>query len=659
MIAVAALTGALLAGCFPESVGPNPSPDADASSVADAFESGGIAILEDVTEEWPADVLMAAPESAVDVMQAEVDSGGGMAGEDLDEFVLMPADAPAFSYLIGAWLSAPTTPRATAARAWFPEDVDWSLAPSVWYPRAALMLFVADAMEASIEDFGMPEPTATHDALAPDWGVAPASFAAPAGALVSAPCSSVSDFFAKTIKQIFSAVQVPPDFLGSGGVLGAISGFLAGLFNTAVELAKQAVLKVIESLTAPVLRAIGSGVAIVGVLSHLSSYLLGVSMTIVSSELSPFPLDGRDGSWYGLVDSRRPLEAQLNNCLAALKQSPLPEIVKAGERVQWREGLATKANGYTFERVAVSYPALVSTVDSGKRIVLPWVAGTDPASSKPEEVGRVRISAELPKGDVSELFGTARRLVQAAVNTVAAEGGPFAPQIADAINGILLPIVSRIESEILGAGRSLLMITGSGTMQFLYKEPDAPTPPAPAQVAPACAVGAWRFESIVSSRWLDLSRASFQRFTLDIAPGGSYLVRVNGWAVYDPERGGFRTVYEGATKFTVAPGASGTWTVQAPPLTHRESSASLYIPLGNGYALEGRDRGGLTDFIPFDENGKPLYDARTPDGQFGIATYGHGLRPIAFSCGADGRTLTITGESDKKYGSTVWQFRRR
>ena len=146
-------------------------------------------------------------------MQAEVTSGGGLPGADLDEFVPMPADAPPFSYIVAAWLYEESTPRAQTAREWFEDEVDWTLARSVWFPRAALLLFVADAMEASIVDFGTPQPQSRP--VGPQVSLA----AVPTINLPQAPCSAVSKFFGDTINSVFGAIQLPPDFLAKGCLL--------------------------------------------------------------------------------------------------------------------------------------------------------------------------------------------------------------------------------------------------------------------------------------------------------------------------------------------------------------------------------------------------------------------------------------------------------
>lgn len=655
-VATMATAASVLVACVPEERRENVG-----VAVSEAFTDHGIAVTEDVADEWPADALMGSPAYAVEVMQAEIDSRGGMPGADLDELTPMPPGVVPFSYLIAAWLSEESTPRAQAARTWFAETEDWSRAPSIWFPRAALLLFVADAMEASIVDFGTGERAAPTPQSAAE--IVPASrVALTAQALASAPCSTVSTFFRDTIDAIFRAVQLPPDFLATGGVLGAISGFLAGLYNTAVQLAKKALLTVIESIAAPALRAIGSAVAIVGVVSHLSSYLLGVKMTLVPSE-SVIDLDGSPGSWFGLIDSNRPLEAQLNDCLAALGQKPLPDIVKSGERFTWRGEAPRKANRDSFfERDALLYPQpQVGVIDEGQRLVIPFDTAVDPASSKPEELGYVRVTADVPKGDVTELFRVVEGLLDQAIDAVADYGGPLKADVKAAIRQILLPIFQRLKNEILGAGRSLLMIIGSGEARFVYREPDDPAPPAGVAV-PNCFVGAWRFAG-VNSRWLDLSRSSFARFTLDIGADGSYDLRVGGWATYQEGVGGFWTTYEGSTRFAVAAAQDGTWSVEAPRLTAVESYAALYVPLGNGYVLGADDNGGsaLPD-IPIDDGTVPLgsYFEGEPEasGQFGLAVFGAGLRPIAFACSADGATLTITGEADGTYGSAIWTFRR-
>lgn len=643
ILTIISVVATTLSGCIPSPVDKSDH----GVSVEDAFASSGIAIIKDVSEAWPEGALMASPAYAVSVMQSEIDSGGGMPGADIDELVPMPAGAPPFSFMIAAWLSEESTSRAQAARTWFPESVEWVNAQSIWYPRAALLLFVADAMEASIADFGDPAPSSEPgpSALAPsgsDFAHAAAMVSSAAGldldqlAIPQAPCSTVSNFFAKTINQIFSAVQLPPDFLASKGILGAISGFLAGLFNSAVKLAQQAVMTVIKSLTGPALRAIASGVAIVGVASHLSSYLLGVSMTMVASE-SPVKLQGQPGSWFGLINANRPLEAQLNDCLSALGQRPLPDLVREGAPISWRPYLPVKASGYIYPGKVLNYPQGPVAVEAKERIVIPWVADTEKASNKPVEIGTVRVRAEVPRAEVSELFATVRNLIEEAIKSVAAYGGPFEPQVEAlvraAVGEILLPIVSRIEAEILGAGRSILVIVGSGVTTFEYREPDDPTPP-PGTPVPNCYLGEWRFTG-VSSRWLDLSRSSFQRFSLQIGPDGSYSLRVVGWAVYEENKGGFWTTYEGATQFKTAPGPNGTWAATASRLKTVESNAALYVPLGNGYSLQGND-----------------------NGEFGEATFSAGLRPTQFGCSADGLTLTITGESDPNFGPAIWTFRR-
>lgn len=672
--AIAASVVTALVACVPEPSTPR-GPD-----VAAAFTEHGIAVLDDVSQAWSDDALMASPAYAVEVMQAEIDSRGGMPGADLDELVPMPPGAPSFSYLVAAWLSEQSTPRAQAARGWLAADIEWSRAPSVWYPRAALLLFVADAMEASITDFGMPEtsPTPAPSSLGPAGGTSalasisvplagPLTIASPRD-LLSAPCSSVSDFFARTINQIFSAVQLPPDFLASEGVLGAISGFLAALYNTAVQLAQQAVVTVINTLTAPALRAIASGVAIAGVVSHLSTYVLGVSMSMVSSE-TPVRLNGEPGSWFGLIDANRPLEAQLNDCLAALKQKPLPDLVREGAAITWLAYAPAKADRSAYPGSVLLYPQPTASVDEAKRVVIPWVAGTEAESSRPEEIGSVSIKAEVARAEITDLFATARGIIENAISSVASNAGVFSNQvkavIRASIGSILFPIIDRIEKEILGVGRSILTIVGSGQTTFVYHEPDEPTPPSGAAV-PNCYVGSWRYAGVASA-WLDLSRSSFQRFTVDIGADGSYGVRAVGWAVYREGVGGFWTSYEGSTRYTTAAGPEGAWVVTAPRLSASESYAALYVPLGNGYVLGGDGQSSglpyreVPSVIPGTEVGIPAEDAGLPQtspGDFGNATFGAGLRPMQFSCNADGSTLTITGEADGTYGAAVWTFRR-
>lgn len=615
LVALAAML-ALVCGCFPDpgSVAPAQGDSAGrGAGVATAFAERGIAVIDDVANDWPEDALMASPASAVAAMQAEVDSGGGLAGFDLDELVPMPEGAVPFSFLIAAWLSETVTSRAEVARAWMPQTADWSRAQSLWYPRAALLLFVADAMEASISDFGDARASASAGAAASihSGGIVRAAASTVPGArqgTLAAPCSAVAGFFSRMIDDVFSAVQLPPDFLAKGGVLGAISGFLASLYNSAVALAKQAVLAVIETLTAPILRAIGSAVAIVGLVSHLSTYVLGISLTVSTDR--PVLLDGREGEWTAFVNANRPLEPQLTDCLAALGQRPLNKMIQPGSTVTWHRMIPTKADGSVFGRVTLLYTTLTSTVDDREVAVLPWLSAKDIESSQPEQIGQLGVRAELPKGDVARLLTAARTLLNQAIADIAVQAGPLSGQVDAAIKGILAPAIDRIEAEILGTGRSLLMIVGSGVTPFVYREPDPPAGPAGAPTAD-CFVGTWRFERLVSSNWIEFSQAGFRRFTLEIGADGSYAVTVRGVVST------FSADYEGATTFSAEVAAGGTWAVTAPPLTTRSTGE-----------------------------------------RFGEVVFGQGLSPTVFSCSADGATLTVTGHPDKDYGSTVWRFRR-
>lgn len=610
------LVSVILSGCFPaphdELEPTRPADSAAAPSVMDALTASGIGVVDDVTAAWPEGSLMVSPSSAVAVMQAEVESGGGMPGADLDDMIPMPESAVPFSYLIAAWLSAPATPRAERARAWILGEPDWSAAPEIWFPRAALLLFAADVMEASIRDFGVaatPSPGAapgsSHDGLAvaaslhDDFGEA---------AIPDAPCSAVSGFFGRTIDAVFGAVQLPPDFLAKGGVLGAVSGFLAALYNTAVALAKQAVLAVVESLTAPILHAIGSAVAIVGLVSHLSTYVLGVSLNVSTERV--IVLDGHEGNWTAFVDSNRPLEPQLADCLRALGQKPLNKVIEPGTEVTWHRRLPWKADGTVFGRVTLLYTSFTSTVDPREVAILPWVSAQDIESGQPPQYGTVGIQAELPKGDVARMLTTARTLVDEAIAGVAANAGPLSGQVDAAIRRVLSGVIDRIEAEILGVGRSHLMIVGSGITYFEYREPDPPTGP-PGEQTAECFVGTWRFDGLVSSNWIEMRRSDFRRFILEIGADGQYRVSARGSV------GSFGADYDGSTTFTSTPSASGTWQTTASALTTQYS----------------RQR-------------------------FGAIVFGQGLSPRALSCSADGATLTVTGAPDRAYGSTVWRFRR-
>jgi hypothetical protein len=435
--------------------------------------------------------------------------------------------------------------------------------------------------------------------------IAGASDVTPQLALPQAPCTLVSKFFSDTINSVFNAIQIPPDFLAKGGVLGEISGFLAGLFNTAVQLAKTVVLTVIESLTAPILRAIGAGVAIVGVLSHFSTYLLGVSMNVVSAP-DPIILNGDEGYWYGLIEAKRPLEDQLADCLRVLGKPSLRDIVKTGAPITWRPDYPRRADGSPFDRAALVYLGLKTNVDENKRLVLKWVAAKEEPSSQPAQTGYARIEAEVPKSEVSDLFDLAKKFLDDAIDQVASYGGPLKAEVKAALQGFLAPIFARIEAEVLGLGRSLLLIVGSGIARFEYHDPDEPVV-LPTEETPNCYAGDWRFSRVLASKWLSTG-FGLSRFDLTITPDGLYSVRAVGWEID----------FDGYTQITDAKLAGDTWDITAPALT----------TLGD----------------PEDPQDMPI-----------IA---YGLAPDTISCSPDGKSITIVGFADPTKGPTTWLFRR-
>ncbi len=84
---------------------------------------------------------------------------------------------------------------------------------------------------------------------------------------VGQPCSAVANFVGSVLTEIFEAFKIDPATVAAyvsgtfgdgaiGGALGAVGGWLAGFWNSVVDLARAAVEDVLATLTKPVVEAI-------------------------------------------------------------------------------------------------------------------------------------------------------------------------------------------------------------------------------------------------------------------------------------------------------------------------------------------------------------------------------------------------------------------
>ncbi len=199
---------------------------------------------------------------------AELQSGGGVTGGQLDDLVPMPEGAPPFSYLVAGWVSGYDSPEASQALALLggADAHDWTHPAAIMFPNLVMVLFVSNiAREAGTE-------------------AGTASYQPIQGALVAYPiadgtlCSGLSGWINGVLDSIFNAIKIDDDSW--------VPTIIKDIWNLAVDLAKEVVSGLISILGGAVVSAIKFGLGIVGTLSLMASYMKPWVVTLASDPTS-------------------------------------------------------------------------------------------------------------------------------------------------------------------------------------------------------------------------------------------------------------------------------------------------------------------------------------------------------------------------------------
>jgi hypothetical protein len=422
----------------------------------------------------------------------ELSRGGGTAGSDIDRLTPMPDGAPPFSYLIAAWLDSSDTDRSRAARAWFADGTDWRRAPELVLPGAALLLFTADLAEhldtELIPNEVAPSPAPSTAPLPSPAVAAQVRVAAMAQASPAAPCSFIQAFFNDQLFALFSALKLSPEFLGSGGVLGDIGGFVAGLWNAALDLAASVISALVTELTAPVLAAIGNAVAVVGIVAQMSSYVTGWAIELDGPDLVAFDLAGEPTTEHVLrvreASRPFPFDEVLEDCARA-SGVVLPRLFAVGAPVHWRVLGQSPDPRTPLPDLVIPLDPDVTSVPADRRPAWRFRTVTEPSRDGAPREGIVLFEASLPRTEVKALHEMAVNLVNAGINDLTASlpTGPIVNTrafVREKLDEVLQPVVTDLTNAITGAGRSVFEVRGIKHVLVTYH--DQEPSPAPSVV---------------------------------------------------------------------------------------------------------------------------------------------------------------------------------
>lgn len=474
-----------------------------------AFETAGVRIISDPSQSAGRGLELWSYQ--VDNMEHEIDDGSGYLGAQLDELVGAPGGMP-FSYLLAGWLvSAPT---ATAEQALgLIGDQPWEQAPSIVFPNAVIALFVADAVNASNGDDSTAMANAQLATLAQ-----------------SGVCSTLAGWVNGVLDFIFESLKVDTS---GGGFL----SWLGVIWNAALDLARGLVEGLIELLTAPVVAAITSALAIVGTLSMVASILQPWNLDLrPSRESTRFAVGDGPNVQESVVATADPgydfeWPASVEDC-ASVAGLSLPNPTKAeGSTIKWRQ---------------IGFPELGSVVeldpelDAENKATADWVTGREESDEGATRSGTVSIFASVDLKQIEELKSMLVRLIANQIPS-----GPF--------EGIVEGVVADLTAPVFDVLADLVQIKGSTTVTVVYHDEEEEVEP-PSDAAVDCVTGRWRANgadvAAIYGAQVNSGGANQETYTMgsviaDFDDDGSVSFTFSGWRV------GARSRTEGIEGLTI------------------------------------------------------------------------------------------------------------
>lgn len=427
----------------------SPTLEAD-GLVAQALAGAGVVIRDAPAE--PSDPRLELLSFQVASLERQAASGHGITGAALDDLLGAPGGLP-ISFLIAAWLQTAPTPAATEAAALMGEQ-PWEQAPNLVFPTAVLALFTADAVAAAggagaSSARGLVGPASPYAS-----SVMLAGLSTPSA--VSGVCSDLSDWFGSILDFLFESLEADTD---------GFFGFLAEIWNAAIDLARATVGGVIELLTAPVVAVLAEVIGVIGTLSMVASLLVPWNAELTESDPRPaFAVgDGPDNAqrFTLRVDPNLDLEwpAEVEDC-AAVAGFDLPDPGEAvGSPVDWNV-VGLPPNGAETGRQ--------STLDDENRATFDWVTGREESSDGDEAVGVVSATATVTSTQIEALRSMLQSLLAGFVPVA-----PFGEIVAELFVDLAGPVFDRFAA--------LVQVSGSTSVRVVrheIREPIATVPPA-------------------------------------------------------------------------------------------------------------------------------------------------------------------------------------
>ena len=487
-----------------ENPGASPEPTVgawDAERIGTMLAEVGIGVYEGPDADAPLVRLVTEPSPLrllsvqLEGLRNELASGGGVLGADLDDLAALPDGAPPFSYLVAGWLARADTPEAERARSIIGEH-DWHRPQRIIFPNLVLLLFVADiARHEAAESAAAPQPapieplaTESGDALGGTIVLAraaqpPIGLPEPVAATV---CSGLQGWVNSVLDKFFTAIKINAQ--GESPVV----QFLADIWNWAVELAKDIVTGLIETIGATALAAARIAIGVVGTLSLMASLTQPWTIEVIPPPvIDHFAHPGEadhEGTFTAKIKGNAEWADYVVDC-AKVAGITLPDPAPAGKRVTWKAvslapiSVASVLAAGTDQKVRDDGTAILTYRASRED-------ANDPEGDLYHGSLQVQVRVErLSNEDLEKLFGTV----------------VFSGTAGKILAQLLAPLTQQVTTKLA----ALATANGSEVHVIDYHRNDAtpapstsPEPSTPA-LPTACLIGTWRLNNVAYAALLE------------------------------------------------------------------------------------------------------------------------------------------------------------
>jgi hypothetical protein len=382
-------------------------------------------------------------------LTAELESGGGVTGSELDQLVAMPDGAPPFSYLVAGWVTGYDSPEAAQALTLLggSDAHDWTHTAAIMFPNLVVVLFVSNLARES---------------------AAEAATASINGMLASNPigagtvCSGLSGWINGVLDSIFNSLKIDDDSW--------VPSIITDIWNLAVDLVQTVVEGLVDALGATVLAAIKIGLAIAGTLSLMASYMKPWVVTLTSDPASDHLTHEGEATHTGIITATVTTggsdswAAEIVDC-ANLAGIELPSPGTEDKPITWK----TKTLAPVPLAVAASKDSVVSTQGTAQ---LHYETLPEP----PEDT-----DGDLYEGQW-QVTVTVDRLSEEEI-TELLDSIVFDGIAGDILEAVLGPLLSGVKSKLA----ALMEVNGSMIMPIGYHLKDEPED----IEAQSCFTGLW------------------------------------------------------------------------------------------------------------------------------------------------------------------------